>query len=183
MSPDELTIIEFDDKHLSKSFDCDDEPLNKFLLDKAKTKHSIMESFVYLALLGNELVGYVALATGNVVDTSKANRCVPAVLVGRLAVDKNYQRRGIGKKLVLWSIRKAQIVSKHVACRYVYADVLEGSEALGFYKDHLKFRTMDGSLKDSIEYPGKSLIVVYVDMAASRGKKQTESELAEEESS
>jgi len=60
-----------------------------------------------VSCLGGQVVGYYSLAAGSVfhrVATSKARRNlpdpVPAVLLGRLAVDRNWQGRGLGGDLL-----------------------------------------------------------------------------------
>jgi predicted N-acetyltransferase YhbS len=161
---EKIEIVSLHEKELPSSFDCGDDSLNQFLLESAQIKHKTKESFVYLALLENNVVGYVALATGSVRDT-KLKRVVPSVLIGRLAVIKDHKRLKIGKKLILWSLSKARQVSERVACRYVYVDVLENSEAFEFY-DAIGFDELKGTRKKSKEYEDSWFQVMYVDLAA-----------------
>ena len=155
-------IVSLDNHQIPSDFDCNDDPLNKFLLKRAKKKHEIKETFVYLAIHEDKVIGYVALATATVKDT-QLQRQIPSILIGRLAVQEEYKGRGVGKKLVLWSLTLAQQVSKRVACRYVYADVLEGSKAEGFY-NRIGFGIMEGSQEESTDYKGQYFRILYTDL-------------------
>jgi GNAT superfamily N-acetyltransferase len=57
----------------------------------------------------------------------------PSVLIGRLGVNKNYKRKGIGKDLMdvikYWFIEN----SNKTGCRYIVVDAYNEEEPLGYY--------------------------------------------------
>ncbi|RNJ79588.1 MAG: GNAT family N-acetyltransferase [Nitrosopumilus sp. B06] len=67
---------------------------------------------------------------------------IPALLIGQLAVHKNYEGRGIGRFRVLWVIDQVRRYSKNIGCRPVmlhsHGDVIEWYKKLKF--GHLKWK-------------------------------------------
>ena len=61
----------------------------------------------------------------------------PAIKLARLAVDKRYQRQGIGKELLLSYFRIANLISLKLGGRYLTVDAK--STALSFY-EHFGFK-------------------------------------------
>jgi len=56
----------------------------------------------------------------------------PAIKIARLAVDKKYERRGVGRFLLLVAVGKALKISDEVGCRFITVDSKQGS--IGFYE-------------------------------------------------
>jgi len=85
------------------------------------------------------LVGFFAL----IADTIEAKAVIdglehfeykkyPGVKIARLAVDSRFERKGIGKYLLLAAIGKTLDISEHIGCRYILVD--SKREAIGFYQ-------------------------------------------------
>lgn len=78
------------------------------------------------------VVAYVAMSMG-AVDTSYAPtklttrglRQIPVLLCGRLAVDQEYRRLGLGTVLVELLLRKAIAANDEIACRAVVVNALD----------------------------------------------------------
>ena len=83
-------------------FDCGKEALNDWLRHKA-AKQEARSARCFVVCLGSVVVGYYCLSTGAVSHTDAPRALkhnmpnpTPIMLIGRLAVDKAYQGKGIG---------------------------------------------------------------------------------------
>jgi GNAT superfamily N-acetyltransferase len=56
----------------------------------------------------------------------------PAIKIARLAVDKKFERKGVGRFLILAAVGKVHQISKDVGCRYITLD--SKRESVGFYE-------------------------------------------------
>ena len=56
----------------------------------------------------------------------------PAIKIARLAVDKKYERRGVGRFLLLGAIGKTLKISDDVGCRFITVDSKQDS--IRFYE-------------------------------------------------
>jgi GNAT superfamily N-acetyltransferase len=97
--------------HELSSFDCGTAPLNDWLRKRALVNEG-GGSRTYVVTFGATVVGYFAIATGAVshtVATGKVRRNmpnpVPAMVLGRLAVDHRWQGQGIGAGLLRDAVR------------------------------------------------------------------------------
>jgi GNAT superfamily N-acetyltransferase len=95
------------DEHDLASFDCGVQSLNDWLKIRAVANHRSGASRAYVVCQGSEVIGYYCLATGAVdhdVLPSQLRRNmpdpIPVVVLGRLAVDRRYQDRRLGRALL-----------------------------------------------------------------------------------
>jgi len=66
---------------------------------------------------------------------------IPTVLLAKLAVDVQYIKRGIGKKMLIVALRKAvELSDKGLSAHALILDVLD-DEALSFYKKFDDFKS------------------------------------------
>jgi GNAT superfamily N-acetyltransferase len=97
--------------HDSKDFSCGSAPLDRYLGEQASqdVKRRVATCFVAVGVETGEVAGYYTLAAAGVALTALAPDVVrkvprypviPAVLMGRLAVDQKYQGRGLGSVLL-----------------------------------------------------------------------------------
>ncbi len=84
----------------------------------------------YHALL-NHRVGYEALPKDQAKGLPRTD--IPVVLLGKLAVDKNVQGRGLGSLLLVDALRRVQHISTQVGIRAVEVDAIDDA-ARSFYK-------------------------------------------------
>ena len=95
-------------EHRVEGFDCGREELNRYLLRYAGQNQQAGAAQTYVGLSGETVVGYHALAVGHVIREEAPERLskglarhpVPIMLLARLAVDRRWQGRGIGKALL-----------------------------------------------------------------------------------
>jgi len=103
-------------------FDCGQPALNQFLQRYALVNQRANSSQTYVCCSkGDEVLGFYSLAVGSVDPVSAPARVlkglarhhVPVMILARLAVDQDYQRRGLGRALlkdaVLRTVQAADI--------------------------------------------------------------------------
>jgi GNAT superfamily N-acetyltransferase len=94
--------------HKVDSFDCGQEALNRFLTRDAFQNQQAEASQTYLALVGDEVVGFYALVVAHVEydDTPQrlgkglARHPIPLMLLARLAIATSWQGKGLGSGLL-----------------------------------------------------------------------------------
>lgn len=103
-----LRIAKIDRSHAVERFDCGQEDLNRFLLRFALTNQLANASTTYLALAGEEVVGFYTLVVGEAAYADAPERLargmarhpIPLMVLARLATDIRWQGQGIGKGLL-----------------------------------------------------------------------------------
>ena len=101
--------------HDLSAFDCGVQRLNDYLRKYALTNHQNRSARTYVALRGEQVVGYYTLAAGSVGREETPRRVaqglgqypVPVILLARLAVDVSEQGHGLGSGLVKDAIFRA----------------------------------------------------------------------------
>jgi GNAT superfamily N-acetyltransferase len=94
--------------HPVDSFDCGQEALNQWLRKHALQNQGAGSAQTYVGLDGDTLIGYYSLAVGQIeykdaperLRKGLAHHLVPIMLLARLAVDKNWQKKGVGRALL-----------------------------------------------------------------------------------
>ena len=98
-------------RHRLEDFDCGEPALDDWLKRHARGAHASGSARVFVITLadGETVVGYYALAAAQVAPEAATERAlkgqprtrpVPAVLLARLAVDRQRQRAGLGRSLL-----------------------------------------------------------------------------------
>ena len=106
--------------HNLSGFDSGEPVLDDWLRRRALHNEASGASRTYVVCIGKTVVGYYTLAVGAVAHAEAPGRVrrnmpdpLPVMVLGRLAVDKSLQRRGIGKGLlrdaVLRTVQAAEI--------------------------------------------------------------------------
>jgi GNAT superfamily N-acetyltransferase len=137
-------------RHLQRSdqrstFDCGNEALNDWLAHRAGQfeRKNLARTYVLMEASGTLVVGYYAISNHSVsfeslpTEQSKGlpRMSLPAVLLGRLAVDRSAQGRGLGSLLLIDALRRAQYVSEQVGIRAVEVHAIDET-ARTFYVKH-----------------------------------------------
>jgi GNAT superfamily N-acetyltransferase len=142
------TIAPLDpDKHDRADFSCGRAPLDRFLREQADQERRRGVSQTYVLARGRAILGFYTLSA-TAVDLSlvppeigkKLPRypLVPAILLGRLAVDARYARQGRGEHLLMDALRVSLEASRKVGAALVVVDALDDNAA-AFYA-HMGFR-------------------------------------------
>lgn len=90
------------------AFDCGEPALNQFLQRFALVNQSANSAQTYVCSLGDSVVGFYSLAVGSVdpqaapprASKGLARHPVPVMILARLAVDRDHQRKRLGQALL-----------------------------------------------------------------------------------
>jgi GNAT superfamily N-acetyltransferase len=117
-------------------------------------------STTHLWFLKGRLVGYITLLNdkinleGNLKDAFREKgilyRSLPAIKIGRLAVDDNFLCRGLGSLMLEFAFSVAISSNKKVGCRFITLDAKRNSDktkdSIHFYKKR-KFNPLKERIK------------------------------------
>src|SRR3989344_8097950 len=133
--PEEIRIEKLSKEHDITGFQCYEKELVKFLNEDALDNQDKRISMTYLWFLKetNELIGYFTLLNDKINlegdlkeyfnDKGVFYHSLPALKIGRLAVDDRFLRRGIGTLMIDYIIRRAKLISVKIAgCRFITVD-------------------------------------------------------------
>jgi GNAT superfamily N-acetyltransferase len=125
-------IIPFDKNYQKDDFDCGIDELNRYLKKYASQdiKRRIAQIFIIIAHNSEQIIGFYSLSAGSIKAESLPEKIakklpkypVPICLLGRLAVDKNYQGKGMGKLLLADAIKRVIKAREFLA---IYALVVD----------------------------------------------------------
>jgi GNAT superfamily N-acetyltransferase len=116
-----LRIEKLSRLHQVEAFDCGVEPLNRFLARYALQNQQANTAQTYVALSGDEIIGFHSLVVGEVNHAAAPPRLakglarhpVPIMILARLAVHRNWHSKGIGaglfKDAILRTVQAADI--------------------------------------------------------------------------
>ena len=157
-----------------ESFDCNGEPLNNYLKSHAwanQQKSSIGVTYVALDEgAPRTVIGYFTLATASVPRDAFPKKYVrglpsydlPLILLARLAVDRRFAGKGLGRALISEACKIALRIADDVGCRCIITDAyrgrvdwyarfgfvpLEGAAENGPQRMFLDIRTIRAALK------------------------------------
>lgn len=131
-------------KHNRKEFDCGKELLNNYLKNQAgqDVKRKLSACFV---MVDNETIsiqGFYTLSNNSIPLSSfseqirkklpNSYKSIPTTLLGRLAIDKNYQGKGIGKILLIDALKRCYGISTEIGSFGIVVDPID-DEAKNFY--------------------------------------------------
>jgi|SRR5436853_289981 len=127
--------------HDLSQFGCGEPLLDDWLRQRALKNDESGASRTYVVCAGEKVVGYYALAVGAVAHAVAPGRVrrnmpdpIPVMMMGRLAVDKNYQRRGIGPALLRDAILRTLQAADIAGIRAILVHAIS-ERARQFYED------------------------------------------------
>jgi len=129
-------------EHDLAAFDSGIPALDDWLKRRALANEETGASRTYVVRAGSRVVGYYALATGGVAQAAATGRVrrnmpdpVPVMLLGRLAVDRAYQDRGLGAGLLRDAILRTLQAADLAGIRAILVHAIS-EEAKRFYERH-----------------------------------------------
>ncbi len=142
------TIVPLDDSHDRRSFHCGVEPLDRYLRAQAgqDQRRRVAVCFVLHDPARARIAGYYTLSAFSVIGEALPDALqkklpkygqIPCTVLGRLAVDTDYRRLGLGSHLLLDALQRALLQSGEIASWAVIVDAKD--EAAERFYSHYGF--------------------------------------------
>jgi GNAT superfamily N-acetyltransferase len=139
-----LIVEPLNTTHDRPNFYCGVEMLDHYLQKQAKQDVKRHVSRVFIAAEADrpkKVVGYYTLSSLSVelnqlpeeLSRKLPKHPIPAVLIGRLAVDQSAQSKGVGKMLLADAVKRVLVVSDEIAIYAIVVDAIN-HDAQKFYK-------------------------------------------------
>lgn len=129
-------------EHEVSTFECGVPELDDWLKRRAHQNEANRASRTFVITAGNRVVGYYALATGAVAHELATGRVrrnmpepIPVMILARLAVDREYQGKGLGAALLRDALLRTLRASEVAGIRAVLLHTVEDSSKR-FYLRH-----------------------------------------------
>ena len=152
---DNYIFEKLNENHNLNDFECESEDLTNFLKKDALNQQNMNLNLTHLVICDGNIVGYVSILTDAIklkiledketkdkirskLNISESN-VIPAIKIGRFAIDKKYAHKGLGKHVfrnVLLSI--LDISENIVGLRFITVDAY--ANVFGFYVEKNKFK-------------------------------------------
>ncbi|WP_254566292.1 GNAT family N-acetyltransferase [Oscillatoria sp. HE19RPO] len=148
--------------HQIETFDSGNSPLNDWLKRRALKNEAEGASRTYVLCAGDVVIAYYCLANGAVAQTTATGRVrrnmpdpIPVMVIGRLAVDRHWQGKGIGSALlrdaILRTLQAAEIAGiRAILVHAISEDAKQFYEKCGFTASELDPMTLMVTVKDAI---------------------------------
>jgi ribosomal protein S18 acetylase RimI-like enzyme len=136
-------IERLDNRHQRDGFDCGEESLNVFLRVHAgqNARKDISRTYVAVPEESNIVAGYYTLSSGSVTFTDLPEELakrlpgypVPTAHLGRLAVGRQFQGRGLGGILLVDALKRVRDLADRIGIHAVTVHALN-ARAKSFYE-------------------------------------------------
>jgi GNAT superfamily N-acetyltransferase len=127
-------------EHELDQFSSGTEPLDDWLKRRARQNEASGASRTYVVAEGRRVVGYYSLAAGSVLHEEATGRVrrnmpdpVPVALLGRLAIDRGWQGRGLGAALLRDAVLRVVGAAETIGVRALLVHAIS-DEAKAFYE-------------------------------------------------
>ncbi|MDR2620644.1 MAG: GNAT family N-acetyltransferase [Propionibacteriaceae bacterium] len=159
----DLRIEPLRDDHALETFSCGENLIDVWLRRHAIKNQTTGASRTFVAVTASErVVGFYSLASGNIAATVSTGRFrrnmpdpIPVVVLGRLAVDTEYQGRGISRIMVGDAILRTAQAADILGIRGIVVHALRPDlnafyTALGFTQPHPTTNLLMITLSDAL---------------------------------
>ncbi len=123
-------------------FDCGVATLDEWLKRRARRNENDGASRTFVVCAGDRVVGFYSLAASSILHTEATGKVrrnmpdpVPALLLGRLAVDRAWHGKGLGGDLLANAVLRAISAAELVGLRAILVHAIS-AEARTFYEKH-----------------------------------------------
>lgn len=138
-----MQLLPLTGSHDRQGFDCGRQELNDWLRQVARQHQDKGLSRTFVATLDdapNTICGYYALTLAELENRNlpeawrkKMPRRIPGVKLGRLAVDIEFQGKGLGDLLLVDALTRAQRIYQEAGGIGLFVDAID-EQAAGYYK-------------------------------------------------
>lgn len=129
-------------RHDCSTLDCDHAGLAGWLRHRARNNEAAQGSRCFVVCEGERVAGFYALAAGSVQRAAAPGAVrrnmpdpVPAIVLGRLAVDRAWQGQGLGADLLQDAVLRAVRASREIGARVLLCHAVD-DRARRFYLHH-----------------------------------------------
>ena len=148
-----LSFFQLKENYPIKPFDCEDDDLNDFLFNKALLYQKELLATTFIVENEERTLGYYSVLNDSlqlkeedfpskskykkflsylIPHPKRHLKSVPAVKIGRLAIDKTYKGMGLGRMIIENLVEECLELNKKIACRLITVDAYK--DALPFYQ-------------------------------------------------
>jgi GNAT superfamily N-acetyltransferase len=136
----DLKIEKLGKEYELSNFDCGNASLNDWLKRFALINQQNDSARTYIAVRSGKVLGFYSLSAGSVrkeesparIAKGLANHPIGVILLGRLAVDRSEQGKGLGKILLMDALTRATTAADVIGARAILVHAID-DEALNFY--------------------------------------------------
>ena len=150
-------VVPLTDAHILSRFDCGEPSLDRWLKERARRNLGLLASSTYVFHLADVVVGYYAISTGATIRSILPGSMrrnmpepMPAILLGRLAVDRTMQGRGLGGSLLTDALSRSARMATVIASRVVLVDAIS-DDARRFYARFGFVKTLDDPMRLALD--------------------------------
>ena len=128
----DIVIKRLSEKHLEdiSNFCCDDTELEEFIKNEALDYQQNLLGVTHLFYIKQQLVGFVTLSTDVVYKKFLPKKEIPniplktypSLLIGRLAIQKEWKRKYVGTKICQWVQAVVIKGHKYAGCKFIKVD-------------------------------------------------------------
>ena len=150
---EEISILLLTEDYPIKPFDCEDEDLNDFLFNEAVSYQKELLATTFVMENDKQTLGYYSLLNDSLqlkeeMFASKSQfrkflrelvpypkrhlKTIPALKIGRLAIDKTFKGKGLGSVIMANIISRCIKMNEEQACRLITVDAYK--QAVPFYQ-------------------------------------------------
>lgn len=149
ISSEEIIIEKLKREHDLSMFSSYEKDLVEFIKEDALENQELNLSLTFLLRYKEDIVGYITLLTDRIdlkgdikekfIDKEIYYKSLPAIKIGRLCVDDKYLRKGLGREMMKFAVKKAEEINYDKAgCRFITLDAKrnkdKNKDPLEFYK-------------------------------------------------
>ncbi len=125
--------------HRLDNFDCGEPSLDEWLQKRALRNQASGASRCFVVRAGADVIGYYTLSAGAIGHEAAPKPMrrnmpdpLPALLLGRLAIDRRYHNRGLGSALLRDALRRAAAVAQDAGVSVILLHAIS-DQAKQFY--------------------------------------------------
>lgn len=138
--------VPLDSRHVREDFSCGKDLLDNYFWKQANQdiKRKLSTCFVLVDVKTNKISGFYTLSSNSISNDlipdsfkkklPKSYLSIPTILLGRLAIDKEFQGKGIGKILLIDSLKRCFNTSDSIGAFAVIVDPLDKEAEQFYYK-------------------------------------------------
>ncbi|MEJ7935730.1 GNAT family N-acetyltransferase [Sphingobium sp. AN558] len=147
------------DHHILDGFDSGVPSLDEWLRRRARANQASGASRTFVICEGDDVEGYYALSSGSISTKMASGRMrrnmpepIPIVVLGRLAIGKAYQGKGIGRALVCDAAKRVIVAGDEIGLRGIVVHAInEEAKAFDLALGFLQSPTSDMTLMIPID--------------------------------